>query len=150
MGIELAVASLIVTVAGTAASQVQAHKTRGEQRAQNRRVNASNAAKAATAKRKALREERVRRAQLIAAAEATGASGSSTAIAGEGLSGTLASEKIGSISSALDNTNALSRGAQSIADSQGRQQLFSNVASIGSSVFSAAGGAGEIDKAINK
>lgn len=150
MGIGLAIASLVVSVGGAVAQNVQANKAAGRQRAQNRKVSASNAAKATVARRKAFREERVRRAQLLAQAEGAGVSGSSTALSGEGLSNVLASEKAGTISSALDNTNILSAGNQSIADARQREQLFSNVSSIGSSVFSAAGGAGEIDKFINE
>jgi len=150
MGIGLVIASLVVAIAGTVASNVQANKTRGEQREQNRKVSASNAAKAALAKRKALREERVRRAQLSAQAEAGGVGGSSTAISGEAMSGTIAAGTIGSISSGLDTANALSASSQRIADSQQRGQLFSNVASVGSSVFSSIGGAGQIDNFINK
>ena len=152
MGIGLAVAAQIAAVvggvtavAGTVASTVQGNKTRHRRKEQNRRVNATNAAKAANAKRQGLRAERVRRAQLLAQAEASGVGGSSTALSGESLSGTLASEKIGQVSSALSNTNALSAGNQSIADSQQRQQLFSNVAQIGSSVFSASGGFSAVD-----
>ena len=140
MGVALGVASLIASVVGTASSIQQGKKTAEAQEKQRKRVNATNAAKAANAKRQELRAERVRRAQLIAQAEDSGVGDSSTALSGEALSGTLAGQKIGQVSSALDNANALSAGAQSIADSQQRQQLFSNVASIGSSVFSAAGG----------
>jgi len=140
----------IIAVISTVASQVQAHKTAGEQKKQNRRVQASNAAKAATAKRQALREERVRRAQLLAQAEAAGVGESSTAISGEAFSGTKAAERIGQVSSALDTANVLSAGAQSIAESQQRQQLFSNVAAIGSSLFSSTGGPAALEEFINK
>jgi len=149
MGIGLAIASLVVAVGGTVAQTVQARQTASRQKRQNKKISASNAAKATIARRKALREERVRRGQLLAQAEAGGFGGSSTAIAGEGISGTIAAEQIGSIGSALDTTNALSRGSQSIADSRSREQLFSNVSSIGSSIFSAGGGAGEIEKFFN-
>ena len=145
MGIGLAIASLVVAVAGTVASNVQANKTRGEQRAHNKKIQASNAAKATVARRKALREERVRRAQLASQAEQGGFGGSSTAIAGEALSGTIVGGTIGQINSSLSATNSLSKSSQSIAESRQREQLFSNVASIGSSVFSAGGGTGEIE-----
>ena len=149
MGTELAVAGLISSIVGTASSVQQGRKTAKRQKRQGELVGAQNAAKATAEKRQAFRAERVRRAQLAAQAEAAGIGGSSTALAGESLSGTIASQKVGSISSALDNTNVFSAGNQAIADSQSRQQLFGNVASIGSSVFTAADGFGAIDKAIN-
>lgn len=149
MGIGLAIASLLVAVGGAVAQNVQANKTREEQRQQNRKISATNSAKATVARRRALREERVRRAQLVSQAEAGGVGGSSTAISGEALSGTLAAGTIGSIGSSLSATNSLSAGNQSIADSRQREQLFSNVSAIGSSVFSAGGGAGQIDKFLN-
>jgi hypothetical protein len=146
MGLEvLAVAGLIASVAGTAASIEEGKTTQRRQKKQAENVSATNSAKATAAKRQEFRAERVRRAQLTAQAEASGASGSSTAIAGEGLSGTLAAQKVGSISSALDNTNVISAGSQAIADSQARKNLFGNVASIGSSVFSSAGGFSAFD-----
>lgn len=144
MGTGLAVAGLIASLVGTGASIVQGQQTESRQKRQNERIKAINAAKAATAKRQLFREERVRRAQLAAQAEAAGIGVSSTAISGEALSGTLAAQKVGQVSSALSATNALSAGAQSIAESQQRQQLFSNVASIGSSVFQTAGGFGAL------
>jgi len=145
MGVELAVASLVVAVVGTAASIKQGQDAAEEQGKQRRRVNATNAAKASNAKRQTLRQERVRRAQLLAQAEASGVGDSSTALSGESLSGTLAGDKIGQTSSALATSNVLSAGSQSIADSQQRQRLFSNVAQIGSSVFSSAGGFSAFD-----
>ena len=145
MGTGLAVAGLVASIVGTGASIVEGKKVRSGQKEQSRRVQATNAAKAATAKRQALREERVRRAQLASQAEAAGIGGSSTAISGEALSGTLASQKVGQVSSALETTNVLSAGNQSIAESQQRQQLFGNIAQIGLSVFQTAGGFGEGD-----
>ena len=149
MGLEVgavaAIVGAVAAVGGAVASQVQAGKTASEQKRQNRRINATNAAKAIQAKRQTLREERVRRAQLMAQAEAAGISGSSTAISGEALVGTNAAQQVGQISSSLDNTNALSAGNQSIAESQQREQLFSAVSSIGSSVFSSTGGAEQLD-----
>ena len=145
MGTTLAVAGLISSIIGTGLSIKEGQKAEDRQKKQRKRVEATNAAKATAAKRRALREERVRRAQLAAQAESAGIGGSSTAISGEALSGTQASEKISDISSGLSTTNSLSAGAQSIADSQSRQQLFSNVASIGSSVFQSAGGLEAVD-----
>lgn len=145
MGVGLAVAGLIASVVGTASSIKEGKAVRRQQKKQAENVSAINSAKATAAKRQEFRAERVRRAQLAAQAEAAGVGGSSTAISGEGLSGTLASQSVGSISSALDNTNAISAGSQAIADSQARKQLFGNVASIGSSVFSSAGGFSAFD-----
>lgn len=141
MGLEVAAwVGAIAAVGGTVASQVQASETRGRQKEQNRKTMAVNAAKATQAKRQSLREERVRRAQLMAQAEAAGIGGSSTEISGTALSGTQAAQQTAGVSSALASTNALSAGAQGIAESQQREQLFSNVAAIGSSVFQSSGG----------
>ncbi len=150
MGIGLAIASLVVAVGGAVAANVQANKARHEQQRQNKKISATNAAKATIAKRKALREERVRRAQLLAQAEQGGFGASSTAISGEALSGTIAAGTIGAVSSSLSATNSISKSSQSIADAQSRQQLFSNVSSIGMSVFSAGGGASAIDSFTSK
>lgn len=150
MGLELMVVSAIASVGGTVAAVVQGGKVAAQQREQNKRIQASNAAKAARSKRQALREERVRRAQLLAQAEAAGIGESATAISGEALAGTQAAERIGQISSALDTANVLSAGSQSIADAQQRQQLFSNVSAIGASVFSSVGGPEALEEFINK
>jgi hypothetical protein len=144
MGLETATIIQLVgaaaAVGGTVASQAEAGKTRRRQAEQNKKISATNAAKAVQARRQALREERVRRAQLMAQAEAAGFGGSSTAISGEALSGTIAAQQTSNVSSQLNTADALSAGSQAIADSQQRQQLFNSVASIGSSVFSSSGG----------
>lgn len=149
MGLPLAVVQAIqivgavTAVAGTVASISQGRRATRRQEAQNRRIKATNAAKATASRRRALREGRVRRAQLQAQAEAGGFSGSSTALAGLGLSATRTAEQFSTISGSLSNTNAISEGQQSIVDAQERQQLFSNVASIATSVFGVASNATE-------
>jgi hypothetical protein len=142
MGAGLAVASLVSRVVATGVSMKEQSDARGEQRKQKGRVEAQNAAKAAVERRQALRAERVRRAQLTAQAEAGGFGDSSTAILGEQRVGGMAAEQTAQVSGALAATNALSGGNQAIADAQGRAQLFSNISSLSSSVFSASGGFG--------
>jgi hypothetical protein len=148
MGIPLAVVQAIqiigavTAVAGTALSIKQGNASRRAQKAQNRKIKAVNAAKASSARRKAIRAERVRSAQLAAQAEAGGFTGSSTAILGEGRSTGITATTASQISNSLTTSNALSRGSQAIQDSNDRQQLFSNIAAIGATVFSAAGSAG--------
>ena len=144
MGVELAIASLVASTAATGVSMHEQSKARGEQRKQARQVEAQNAAKAAVAKRQSLRAERVRRAQLAAQAEGAGIAGSSTALLGEQRSGGMAAEQASQTAGALSATNALSATSQAIAGHQARSQLFSNISSISSSVFSAAGGFGAI------
>lgn len=150
MGTGLAVAGLVASIVGTGASMKEASKTRSRKRAQNERIKATNASKAATERRRAFREERVRRSQLMAEAEAGGFAGSSTELSGVALSGTRADESAARVSGALETTNAISAGNQSIADSQARQQLFSNVSAIGSNVFQSAGGFETLDNAFSK
>jgi hypothetical protein len=145
MGAELALAGLVTSLVGAGASITEAGKTRKAQQAQAERVSAQNAAQEAASRRKTLREERVRRAQITAEADILGITGSSSVIAAEGRSGGIASESIGQTAGNLSATNALSAGSQAIASSQARQQLFSSVSSIGSSVFSAAGGSEKIE-----
>jgi hypothetical protein len=146
MGLPLAVIQAIqviaavAAVAGTVSSIQQGKKARRAREAQNRKVKAINAAKATAARRRAIREERVRSAQLRAQAEAGGFSGSSTALSGEGMSKSILASKASAISNSLETTNALGRGNQAIQDSTDRQQLYANIASIGTTVFSASGG----------
>jgi len=146
MGIPLAVVQAIqiigavTAVAGTVSSIQQGKKARRARQAQNRKIKAVNQAKAASARRRALRAERVRTAQLAAQAEAGGFAGSSTAISGEGMSKHITATQASQVSNSLETTNALSRGNQSIQDATDRQQLFANIASIGSTVFSTGGG----------
>jgi hypothetical protein len=141
MGLPLAVVTAIqiigaaTAVVGTISSISQGKKARRAQKAQNRRIRATNQAKAVTARRRAAREARVRQGQLAAQAEQGGFSGSSTAISGEGMTSTIQATQASNISNAQENTNAMSRGNQSIQDSSDRQQLFSSIASIGTSVF---------------
>lgn len=146
MGETAAVIGLIVSLVGTTAGIVEGSKARTKSKRQRRRQEAINAAKEASERRKTLREERVRRGQLLAQAEAAGIGGSSTALSGEAISGTLAAERIGQTSAALESTNVLSSGSQSIASSQARSQLFGNVSQIGSSVFQSAGGFETLEK----
>jgi hypothetical protein len=145
MPAELALAGLLTSVVGTGASIAQGQKAQGEQRKQAARVSAQNAAAEAASRRKALREERIRRAQLLSQAGALGIEGSSTEAAGVARSGGIASESISQTSGALAATNSLSAGNQALQGAQARQQLFGNVASIGTSVFDSSGGIDKVE-----
>lgn len=146
MGIPVAIVQAIqiigaaTAVAGTVSSISQGKKARRRQAQQNERIKATNAAKAANARRRSAREARVRQAQLQAQAEAGGFAGSSTAISGEGQVSNIQASQASNISNAQATTNAMSAGNQAIQDSRDRQQLFSNISSIGSTVFSQGGG----------
>ena len=141
----LAIVGLVAGLVGTGASITEGTKARREQRRRNEKIAAQNAAKEAAARRRALREERVRRARLVAEAELTGAAGGSTALAGVGLSGTLAAEKASAIGGGAAAAESFSASESAIAKAQTRQQLFSNVAQIGTSVFQSASGFEAID-----
>lgn len=96
-----------------------------------------NAAAEVANRRKSLREERIRRAQILSQAETLGVSGSSTAISAEGMSGAIAGDALSSSGAKVSNINASYDANQAIADAQARQQYFSNIGAVSGKIISA-------------
>lgn len=141
----VATIGLVSALVGTGASIAQGRKAERAQEEQAEKVSAQNAAKEVASRRQALREERVRRARILAESQASGVGDSSSAISGVGMSGTLAAEQSSAIGGAAAAAESMSSSQQDVVSAQSRQQLFSNVAGLGSTVFNAAGGFGAID-----
>ena len=125
----------------------------GEQRKIQGEQKAQNAAQAATERRKQVREERVRRARVMQSAEASGVSESSGEFGALGALGTNLATNIGSNLVAVAAGERTSGYAQSAADFMGKAgaarsdaEQAGQIFSLSSSIFSASGGMGAIQK----
>lgn len=150
----LAIAAAATAVVGTAAS-IQAQKkaganardaaakadlAAGEQKAQQ-------AEAAANERRQQIREERVKRARILQSAENTGTSDSSGEVGALGGLSTNLNTNVGLNAGAVARGARLSTINQGIANdnfamqrNMGRSKNMSTLASVGGSIFSAAGG----------
>ena len=152
-----------VAVAGT----VNADKARKEAAESGRKAEAegkkiqaegkaNNAAQAAAERRSQIREERVRRARIMQSSENTGVDSSSGEAGALGSLATGLGSNIGSNLGRIASANRVSEYNQNIATFQGdaqnslfKAQKYDSMASLGSSIFSAAGGFGTLKTALN-
>lgn len=150
----IAVASLAVGVIGG----IQQHRAQGQaadaardaaaaQKRMAREQEAVNAQRAAQERRQQIREERVRRAQILQSSENLGTGGSSGEFGAlSSLTSTLSSN-IGANTSSLASASRISALSQQSADAQSRglqaqntAQMWGQVSGFGKSIFSQAGG----------
>lgn len=117
-------------------------KVRGEQAA-------LNAQQAANERRQQIREERIRRARVLAAAEGTGTEGSSGALGSVAGFATQLGANIGTNLGQLFGTGRINQYSQQAANfgtaamnAQSNQAAAQNLMGLSSSIFSAAGGFG--------
>lgn len=118
---------------------------------------ALNAQQAANERRQQVREERIRRARVLSAAENTGTEGSSGALGAVGGFATQLGANIGTNLGQLFGTGRINQYSQSAADfgtaaqqAQSRQAGAQNLMGLSMSIFSAAGGFGQLEKGFNR
>ena len=143
-----AVVGLGVQIESGRAARSTARTQAGLQRQRQGEQRAQNATQAAQERRQQLREERVRRARILQSSENTGVAGSSGEIGAVGALSTGLAAGIGANLGSLSAAERLSTISQGIADTnlnlglaQSRAQEGAMLTSIGSTIFSAAGGA---------
>ena len=144
MGTEVAIASLIVSMASTAYSiseNRQAAKKQQEAQdistAQQKSVDLAN-------RRKQIREERIRRAQIEQAASNQGAGGSSGEAGAISALGSQVGSNIASISQGQVAATGISNAMSRAASATQRSQVAQGVASLSGTIFQASGGFGSI------
>lgn len=150
----IAVAGLAVAGVSTAASIQQGRQSRkASQRAADEQSKiaseqrAQNASSAAAERRQQIREERVRRGAIMNAAANTGTAGSSGVIGAVGSLSTQLSSNMGANQGAIMRGQRISGYAQNAANYNTSAANFNQnantlgqVAGLGTSIFSAAGG----------
>lgn len=140
MAVGVAIASLIVTAVSVVKQQEAASDARKAQKKSRNEQRANNAEVAAREKRQQIREERIRRAQIMQASENAGVSASSGEMgATSNLSSQLASN-LGFNAGAQQRANNMSIFAQQGANAQGKADRWAGIGSIAQSTFSASGG----------
>lgn len=136
MGVEVAVAGLIVSAAGATAQYVQAEKRADIEKESREVQGAQQDVNQIEARRRQVREQRVRQAQIEQASVNTGVGGSS----GEaGAIGALATNVMSNVAINAGQTrtaSVLGGLAQQSADTQTTSALWGAAGQLGSQVFS--------------
>lgn len=130
----------ILSGLGTISNLVSQSDVRENQKKTQKEQAASQAEKAASERRQQIREERIRRAQLIQSSENTGTTGSSGLLGGLSNLSTQLGSNIGYAAAQTEHSNVISNAMQEAADSQGMAGLSNNVSGLGLSLFQAGGG----------
>lgn len=141
MGIEVVLAAVALT--STVASIDQQRKAAKAQGKARNEEKARNTAQQMAERRQQVREERIKRARVMQAAENTGTAGSSGELGAVSSIGTQLGANLGFNQSMIESGNRISGYAQQAADAQGKASMFNAVASmsgnigtIGGSIFS--------------
>lgn len=92
-------------------------------------------------RRQAVREERIRRAQILQASETSGVAGGSGEIGSTGALGSITAGNLASSHSADRTTQRLGQLNNRVASAQQRQQTAGAIGSLSGTVFSSLGGA---------
>lgn len=130
----------VIAAVGAAASAQQQREARTEQRKAREEQSTAQAERAAQEKRQQIREERIKRAQIIQASENTGVSASSGLMGAESGLSTQLSTSLGFGSAQALHVANISMFGQNAADAMGRAQTASQVSQLGMSIFSGTGG----------
>ena len=139
MPVIIAAAALAVSAYSAVEQHKEAKKAAAAQRESSRINNNSQKASDIAQRRQKYREERIRRAQIIAQASASGASGSS------GEAGAVAGLDVNTgISTAFTSAKALasegvSTALQSAANHEGRANTWGQIGQVSNTVFGATG-----------
>lgn len=138
MGIDpvtIAIASFALTGASAVASNRQQSKAADEQKKVRRQQQASLAEQAAMERRQQIREERIKRARVMQAAELTGTTGSSGALGAGGALSTQFASNVGFNQSQLAGAQAISQYQQNAANAASRANDFNALGSVAGSIF---------------
>lgn len=134
----VAVAAVAVA-AGSAYMSAQAQKDAAKERKEAGKVSsAEQAAQRNQNRRQSIREERVRRAQVMQSAQNTGVSESSGELGATSALGTLISSNVATQSRQQNASNGIAEASQNAANSDLSSMQWSGIGSIAGSVFGAA------------
>jgi hypothetical protein len=154
MGPAVAVAALAVTATSAVMQHQQARRaSRAQARAaeeareQQRIGTAAEEIRGRQQRRQALREQRIRRARILAASQGAGVGGSAAESGAVGALGTLTGANLGALGSQMRGSQAIDASQQrqfghqqSAASAQQRAQLWQGVGQLSGSVFQGTGG----------
>lgn len=138
MGLEIGTLMLIgggLMVAGTVAQIEGQRKASNAQEDARGQQMAQNASEAARERRQQIREERVKRAQILQSASNTGVSDSSGAAGAVGSLSTNLSSNIGTNIGRIESANRISMFEQTAADAMFMASVGNQVAGIGGTIF---------------
>lgn len=130
MGTEVAIAGLIVSALATGASMQQQRKAAKEQKKANKIQTNRELAADAENIRQQVREERIRKAQILQGAENSGTSGSSGTTTAVGALQTETGGNIANIRSDQRAAMSVANRMQSAADAKARANTFASVADL--------------------
>ena len=131
----LAVASLVVAAAGTAASIQQGNRAEAGQKKGREIQQAQAAVNQQNSIRDQVRAQRIKTAQIAQASADTGVTASSGQLGSASVLASQTGSNVGNIQGTGITTTALSNTAQDVANAQGKQNLYGQVAGIGMSGF---------------
>lgn len=135
-----AIIAITGAAVGTAVSVDAANKSASAQKERNKVANATQKAEDARNIRQQVREERIRRAEILQASENTGASGSSAESGAVSSLSVQVAENKARVSGQQIAAAGIGRANQDIADAQVQSQLGQGLTEIGLQAFSEAGG----------
>lgn len=142
MGVETAIAvvTLAITAAGAYEQSRQAKSQAKDRKKAGQVAQAEQAAQMNQSRRAQVREERVRRAQILQSAQNTGVSQSSGELGATSALGSLIGGNLAGMSRQQNSANAIGNLNQSAADSELKAAQWGAVSSISSGIFGAAAG----------
>ncbi len=139
MAASAAWAAVAISAAAAANSAEQQRIASNEQKKSQREQQAINASKAAQERRQQIREERIRRAQIIQASENTGTTASSGQIGAVGSAATQFSGNVGFNLGMQRSADLISNFQQNAQDALDNATMVNQYASIASSALGAYG-----------
>lgn len=134
----IAAAALAATAAAGYEQRQQAKKAAKEQKEARAIAGAEQSAQQMEGRRQQLREERVRRAQILQASENTGVTASSGALGSVSALGTSTGANVASLSRQANSATGISAASQRAANADLRGQEAAAIGGITSSVFGTA------------
>lgn len=141
-----------VALATTAASGYMQYQAAGEAADAQREGQAISGAQQQIqqrrSQRQSVREERIRRAQIMQASESTGVAGSSSEAGALGALGTMSATNRANVQGGTLAAQGITRASQRAADAQQSSNMWGTIGGVGGSIFTAAGGFGNMQDGI--
>jgi hypothetical protein len=132
----LAIAALTVSAGAAYVSYEQGQKAADRQKKANNVSQAEQRAQLATQRKQQVRQERIRRAQIISSASNTGTALSSGSLGATSAVGSLVEGNLGNLSRNENSANAESTFMQQAAGYSSRAQTYSQISGLAGSGFS--------------
>lgn len=146
----VAVAAVAVAVGSAYMAQKNAKAAAKDRKEASQVGQAEQAAQRNDNRRQQVREERVRRAQIMQASENTGVSESSGELGATSALGTLINSNVATQSRQQNSSNAIASWSQSAADKDLVANQWTGIGSVAGSVFGVAAGARMSSQTPNK